>query len=91
MDQTSDMETLTPQIAAMYLGCECVLTDKREEEYMLILKKGRQYVIDKDFANSGIVILVEYGKNFCRVEDPDTGHMWNTMTSRLSEINTQSL
>lgn len=53
---------------------------------------GRRYVIDKDFANSGEVVLVRiYGNHFCRVADPDDGVEWDTMKYRLSEINAKDL
>jgi hypothetical protein len=47
---------------------------------------GNTYIIDKEFNNSGEVILTQiYGKVFCRVKDPDTGGEWDTMINRLTE------
>ena len=49
---------------------------------------GDTYIIDKEFNNSGEVILVcIYGKFFCRVKDPYSGDEWDTMIYRLSELN----
>ena len=47
---------------------------------------GELYFIDAEFNNGGIVKLIWHGLHFCEVEDPDTGHTWDTMTYRLSEI-----
>lgn len=57
----------------------------------LILEDGKQYVIDKDFANGGIITLIEHRKYFCTVEDPETGSQWETMTYRLSAVDNEPL
>ena len=51
---------------------------------------GKKYIIDKGFRNSGEVELVSISpkKMFCVVRDPNTGGEWETMTNRLSEIET---
>ena len=49
-------------------------------------EKNKLYMIDKDFANGGIVYLLSFGNYFCTVKDPDTGAIWETMLYRLSEI-----
>jgi len=51
------------------------------------MEVGKTYIIDKGFANSGEVQLVEiYGKYFCRVKDIETGSEWDTMINRLSNL-----
>lgn len=54
------------------------------------LKEGTTYILDKDFANAGEVILVKkYGVIFCQVEDPETGARWETMQYRLTDISNE--
>lgn len=48
---------------------------------------GNKYIIDEEYANSGLVKLIKiYGKYFCRVRDTETGGEWDTMCDRLTEI-----
>lgn len=55
------------------------------------VKEGERYMIDVGYTNSGEVILTKiYGKNFCRVMDPETGYAWDTMLYRLSIINSMN-
>lgn len=52
-----------------------------------LLEVGKNYILDKRFANRNVVELVKlYGKYFCRVKIPDTETEWDTMQGRLSEI-----
>ena len=48
---------------------------------------GNRYILDKGFVNSGEVIVVKvHGKHFCKIKDPESGSVWDTRISRLSEI-----
>ena len=48
--------------------------------------EGKTFIIDKDFANGGDVILVKVlGKLHCTVRDPETGGEWETMQYRLTQ------
>lgn len=46
-----------------------------------------KYILDKGFANESVVLLTKCLNHFCEVEDVETHERWETMTSRLSEIN----
>lgn len=50
------------------------------------LIRNKMYIIDSDFSNGGIVKLLSFAKIYCRVEDPDSGMIWETMINRLSEL-----
>ncbi len=50
------------------------------------LKEGKEYVIDVECANGGVITLVSKGKLFCQVKDEKTGGQWETSLYRLSEI-----
>lgn len=53
----------------------------------LVVTVGKNYILDKEFRNSGEVKVVAiYGKLFCRVEDLECLNEWDTMINRLSKI-----
>ncbi len=47
---------------------------------------GKTYIIDEGFANSGEVILLLFGKFFCKVQCPETLATWETSLYRLTDI-----
>jgi len=51
------------------------------------LNVGNQYRIDVKYTSTSIIKLIHlYGEYFCRVESVETGTQWDTMCTRLSEI-----
>ncbi len=53
---------------------------------LINFRPGFNYVIDGNFANGGIVRLIEEGSIYCIVQDLETGNKWETMKNRLSVI-----
>lgn len=53
------------------------------------LTVGCKYRLDEGFSNSSIVWLRRCLTHFCEVEDIETGQRWETMTNRLTELNSE--
>jgi len=61
----------------------------KKQAFHKTLKKNEFYHIDKEYVNGGRVKFLGYNSKIkltCRVEDPDTGAIWETMTNRLSKL-----
>jgi len=52
-------------------------------------KYGEKVQIDKDYANSSIVMVISQtdpNRMFTKVKDETTGYTWETMTNRLTKL-----